>query len=342
MKLTVAQLPQHFSKTLGKFYLVSGEEAFFAQETLSILRQKAAAAGFSDRLRLDIETDADLEACHSHAYTPPLFGHKRLLELHWKGKLSKKGQQFLQAYACQPSPHGLLVVRLGKLDSRTEQTQWFKAVEKAAIVITLWPLPQKQFPDWIRRRARAENLELTPDAVEWLAQAAQGNLQAAAQEIEKLGLLGLAQVDRAVLALQVVDQGCFSAFDWVDAAFAGDAAQTLRILHYLQKEGSEPLLILGALTYELRTAAKLAAALQTGGNLPALFAQYRIRFNKQDGFRAFFSRGGEKRLFDLFLKAGEIDRIVKGACSGEVWQALEALGLAVAGVMTKQQKTIYN
>lgn len=331
MKLTLPQLPLHFSKTLGKVYLVCGDEEVLMQETLSLIRQKAATAGFTDRLRINIETDADLENSYTHAYTPPFLGQRRLLELHWKGKPSKSGQEFLQAYALHPSPYSLLLVRLAKLDSKTEQTQWFKALEKKTVVISIWPLPQTQFPSWLIQRAKAENFQLTPEAAQLLAHSVQGNLQAAAQEIEKLSLLGLPTVDRSTIEDLIVDQGCFSAFELVDQALAGNASQVLRILQYLQKEGSEPLLILGAFTFELRTVAKLANELQKGGNLSTLFTHYRIRLTKQDALRAFFRRHGESSLFNLFLKAGEIDRIAKGASNGNIWQTLEAFSLTVAG-----------
>lgn len=338
MKLAPAQLEGHSIQNRGKVYLVCGDEPFLVQEALTVLRQKAAAAGFSDRLRLDLETDADLDLLYSHAYTPPLLGQKRLLELHWKGgKLSKAGQQFLQQYALQPSPYSILVNRLAKLDAKTEQTQWFKALEKNSVVVSIWPLAHTQLPAWIQQRARAKNFSLTPDAALYLAQAVEGNLAAAAQELEKLSLLELATIDQATLESLVVDQGCFTAFDLVDQALAGNGPQVLRILRYLQLEGAEPLMILGAFTFELRTLAKLAKELNKGVPLTTAFGQYRIRPGKQAGIREFFRRSdpGQTVLFNLFLKAGEIDRIAKGACSANVWQALEGLSLALAGLLPK-------
>jgi DNA polymerase-3 subunit delta len=340
MKLTSAQLEPHLAKTLGKVYLVCSDEPFLAQEALNVIREKAAAAGFSERLRLDIESESDLDQIYSHAYTPPLFGSKRLIELYWKGdKLSKGGQQFLQQYGLKPSPHSILVSRLGKLDSKTEQTQWYKALDKVAVVISIWPLAQNQLPAWIQQRARANNLRLTPDAAQLLAHSVEGNLQAAAQEIEKLSLLDLPSLDRATLETFIVDQGCFSAFDLVDQAVAGNGSQVLRILQYLQREGAEPLMILGAFTFELRTLVKLAKELKKGASLNALFSQYRVRMSKQPGIREFFKRGSEELLWSIFLKAGEIDRLVKGASQGDVWLALEELSLAVAGIVPRLSST---
>lgn len=332
MKLSPIQLGAHLAQTLGKLYLVCGDDPFLVQESLNTLRQKAMAAGFEDRMRLDIETDSDLENSYTYAYSPPLLGLRRLLEFHWKSKLTKAGQQFLQNYAGQPSPHSLVIVRLNKLDSKTEQTQWFKTLEKNSVVISIWPLAQKQFPAWIMQRAQAHHFQLTPGAAQMLAHHTEGNLQAAAQEIEKLSLLGSNTIDQKTVESFVIDQGCFTAFDLVDQALAGNAQQVLRILHYLKSEGSEPLLILGAFTFELRTIAKIVKDLKKGSSLSTLFSQYRVRPSKQATIRDYLKRCTDHGLFALFLKAGEIDRLVKGALQGDIWLGLEAFSLSVTGI----------
>lgn len=334
MKLTVPQLSTHLSKTLSPVYLLCGDEPFLVQEALAALRQKANTAGFNDRLRLDLENDADVSNLYHYAYTPSLLSGKRLIELHWKGgKLSKAGQKFLQEYAQQPSPHNLVVSCLGKLDSKTEQTQWFKTLEKNIIVISIWPLPPNQWPVWLQERARAHQFQLTPEAAQKLAYLTEGNLAAAAQEIEKLSLLNRVSIDANTVSDFVEDQGCFHAFDLVDQAVAGNAKEVLRILRHLQKEGAEPLMILGAITFELRTLVKLAKELNKGLSLNNLFAQYRIRLNKQAGIRTFFKRGSQTHLFELFHKAAELDRLAKGALQGDIWLAFEQLSLELAGVV---------
>jgi len=331
MKLTPQQLEQHLKQQLAKVYLICGDEPFLVQEALQQIRQKAVDNDYQDRLRLDLESETDLDNCYSSAYTPPLLGQKRLLELHWKIKLGKTGQEFLNNYAAQPSPYCVLLVRLGKLDSKTEQTQWFKALEKNAFIISIWPLPAYQLPAWIVQRAKSQSFNIQSDAAQLLAHYVEGNLQAAAQEITKLSLLDIPSIDRQTLEAMIVDQACFNAFDLVEQALAGKGAQVLRILQYLQKEGSEPLQVLGAFTYELRNIAKIAKELKQGGNLNSLFSQYRIRLNKQGPIRDFLKRSADQDLHHLFLRAGEIDRIVKGALSGQVWTALQDLSLAVAG-----------
>ncbi len=342
MKITSFQLEQHLTKTLAKIYLICGDEPFLIQETFTTLLQKARKQGFSERLRLDVDTDSDLEMAYTQAYTPPLMKQRRFLELHWKNKLTKAGQQFLINYAANPSPYTLLVARINKLDSKTEQTQWFKALEKNSVVLPIWPLQANQLPNWIMQIEKSMELQLTKDAAQLLAHYAEGNLHAVAQEIEKLSLSGHPIIDRQVVASLVVDQGCFNAFDLVDQAVAGQSAQVLRILRYLKNEGAEPMLILGAFMHELRTLVKLAKELAKGANLSTLYSQYRIRISKQNGIREFLKRNNIDSCLNLILLASEIDYLVKGLRRGDIWEALERFSLNVAGInFTRNEITNY-
>ena len=49
----------------------------------------------------------------------------------------------------------------------------------------------KEMPDWLAQRAKRAGLELDRDALGYLANSVEGNLLAAAQEVEKLALAGL-------------------------------------------------------------------------------------------------------------------------------------------------------
>ena len=304
------------------------------QETFDIIRQHANQAGFTDRTRLNIETDSDLENCYSQAYTPTLFGNKRILEVHYTAnKLTTAGKEFLQYYTQHPETHTLMIIKLPKIDSKTEQTKWFKAIEKNSIVIPIWPLSPKQLLAWIMARAKTNKLQLLPDAAQLLALYVEGNCHAAAQEIEKLSLLDQPIIDSQTVKNFVVDQGCFTTFDLVENSLAQNAKQTLRILEYLRKEGTEPLVILGTYLYELRTITKLAKEFKTGASLATLFQKYYVRAHRQNITREFLKRCTYDQCLDLLSQAATIDRVAKGASPGDIWEVLREFTLYVLVVI---------
>lgn len=330
MKLNNFELEKQLQRTLAKFYIIYGDEPLIINESLKHIRQRAKAAGCSERLRVDIENDDDLEVCYNHAYTPGLFNHKRLLELHWKAKPSKASQQFLSNYATNPSSFHIVLAYLSAIDNKVEQTAWFKTLEANSLMIRIWPIPPKQLPTWLKQRAKVHNLDLSTEAAEYLAYAVEGNLSAAAQEIEKLSLYGVNKIERTLIETLVVDQGCFTAFDLSKQAFSGDLAQSIRILRYLKNEGTEPPMILGALAYELRLITKLITALEAGSSLPHLFKQQRIHLSRQETIRAFLRHKPTSHYCQqLLLQASYLDRIIKGALPGSIWEGFEDLCIAI-------------
>ena len=104
----------------------------------------------------------------------------------------------------------------------------------------------------------------------------------------------------------------------------------LRILNNLEAEDTEPTLILWALTRELRTMADIAKQVQLGTSLGALFPKFRIWEKRQVSVRAFLQRHKQENCWELLVRAAQIDRIIKGAESGNVWDSLAQFILKMA------------
>ena len=60
---------------------------------------------------------------------------------------------------------------------------------KIGVLSVAWPVKPHEFPNWISQRMRACKVQATQSAIDQLALRTEGNLLAAAQEIDKLALL---------------------------------------------------------------------------------------------------------------------------------------------------------
>src|SRR5690606_23360194 len=115
------------------------------------------------------------------------------------------------------------------------------------------------------------------DTLEWMSDKVEGNLLAAFQEVQKLGLLyppgkiSASDVERAVLNVARYD-----VFGLRDAMLAGQAARALTILAGLRAEGEALPLVLWAVGEEVRVLARLAAAQSSGQDLQAEIRRQRI------------------------------------------------------------------
>ncbi len=330
MKLPYQQLEQHLAKQLASIYLVCGDELLLVQETVDLIRSKAQKIGFSERLRIPVEAGNDWgKLLYANAHSLSLFAEQRILELDLRGvKLNQANNEILTSYAENPVPHTLLLISIGKLDQKTEQSRWYKSIDKKGIVIPIWPVTAEQLPQWIMQRAKKANLLLSQKAALWLAGCVEGNLLAAAQEIEKLCLLQPeGTLDEEALENIVMNHAQFDVFNLVDSLLVGNSKRALAILKNLFAEDTEPTLILWAITRELRTMAELLKQTQQGVALSSLFSQFRIWEKRQPSVRAFLKRTTVARCWEWLLHAAKIDRIIKGAEMGHIQNELECLVL---------------
>ena len=334
MKLTFPQLEQQLTKTLAPIYLIHSDELLLVMEAVDLIRAASRKAGFTERTSLPIEKGTDWgKLLHEEAHTLSLFASKRLLELHLgETRPTAATAKLLQELTAKPPSDTVLLITSNKLDTKSEQTVWYKSVDKIGVTLPIWPIPAAQLPAWIMQRAKKSGLTITADAAKLLAQQVEGNLLAAAQEIEKLSLLDTHEViDVNTITSAVTDSSRFDIFTLVDCALGGDAARALRILKNLQAEAEEPVLVLWALARELRTQASLQQQVQQGVNLASLFSKYRIFEKRQPGVRQFLRLHNLASCQQLLSKCAGIDRIIKGAASGNVWDALQQLTLHMAG-----------
>jgi len=329
MKMAVQQLEQHLTQSLAPIYFISGDETLLVQEAVDLVRSSAQKKGFSERIRITAESNAEWgKSLYANAHSFSLFAEQRILELDLRNaKFNQANTDILQSYAENPIANTLLLIYSGKLETKTTQSKWCKAIDKNGITLPIWPVTIEQLPQWIMQRAKKSKLSLTTQAASRLAQYVEGNLLAAAQEIEKLSLLQ--SWDESTLEEWIADQTHFDIFQLVDAVLSGNNKRSLHILKNLFAEGIEPTLILWVLTRELTTMAEIHQHTQQGVALSTLFTQFRIWEKRQALVRGFLKRSTPKLCWDALLHAAQVDRMIKGVEVGHVRDELERLVLSL-------------
>lgn len=334
MRLRTDQLKPHLAKGLAPIYLVCGDEPLQAGETCDAIRARARELGYGGREVMHVETGFDWNTLLASANSLSLFSERRVMELRMpNGKPGDTGSKALIEYAARPADDAVLLVISGKLDKAVLASKWAGALEKTGAVIQVWPVELKQLPGWIAQRMRGKEMQPTAEAVTLLAERVEGNLLAAAQEIEKLFLLhGPGAIDASTVSEAVVDSSRFDVYDLVDTALRGDAPRAARILGGLRGEGIDPVLVLWALAREIRSLAVMAHEVQTGAAVEQAMASHRVWDTRKPLVRQGLQRHKASTWQTLLRQAGQIDRIIKGARPGDAWDELLQLALAMAGV----------
>ncbi len=331
MNVRAEQLKAQLAKGLAPVYLVSGDEPLQQGEACDTIRQRTREQGFSERQVMHVEAGFDWNALLAEANALSLFAEQKLIELRIpSGKPGTEGSKALLAYLERPPEDTVLLIISGKLDKNAQKAKWFKAVDKAGVSVQVWPVDAQQMPGWIEQRLRARGLQPEAGAAALLAERVEGNLLAAAQEVEKLvlscagGALSAERVEEAV-----ANSARFDVFGLVDTALLGDVPHLMRMFEGLRAEGAEPLGLLWILAREIRSLADMAAQMQAGTPLDRVMA--RVWGKRKTAVRAGLQRHNALRWQQMLRRAGRIDRLAKGA-SGNAWDELLQLCLLMAGM----------
>src|SRR3546814_13914401 len=120
---------------------------------------------------------------------------------------------------------------------------------------------------WVEARLRKRGVKADRGAVQRLVERVEGNLLAAAHEIDKLVLLADGEpIDAARLESLVADAARFDVFRLLDAALHGPGARTSRLLAGLRAEGPVLPALSGMVVEDRRSVAPLARGPARGGH----------------------------------------------------------------------------
>ena len=329
MKLKPEQLNSHLQQGLAPIYIVAGDEPLIVQEVCDQIRAASRHHGIEERELMHAEAGFDWTELLDQANAMSLFASRRLLEVRIpNGKPSDKGK-VLQMVAEQPNPDNTLLVVCPRLDAATQKTKWFKTLEAAGAFIAIWPIERRQLPGWLQRRIQAAGLTASQDAVSLLAQRVEGNLLAAVQEIEKLRMMGVQQISADLIDDSAADSARYDAFGLADACLLGNIADASRILSHLKTEGTDAIMILGALVRKIRQLISLKA--YPAQKMTEAFKSQNIWPKQQPPFKAAVSRLTQNDLYNCLQTAEQIDCAIKGD-GNDPWLLLSRLTELLTGV----------
>jgi DNA polymerase-3 subunit delta len=334
VKLRLDQLHGHLQQGLRPLYLLSGDEPLQLGEAADAIRAAARAQGFAEREVMHVEGGFDWNNLSAASHTLSLFAEQRLIDLRLpSGKPGKEGGAALADYAANPPPDTVLLVSSGKLDKNAAKAKWYKALDSAGVTLQVWPVEAAALPQWVVQRMRSRGLSAGPEAARLLAERVEGNMLAAAQEVEKLRLLyGETVIDAEMVEQGVADSARYDIFELVDTALLGDGPRVARVLEGLRGEGVEPILILWALVREIRALEEMAYEVEHGASVDAVMGSRWVWDKRKPAVRAGLKRHNQRRWSQLLRRAVRIDRMVKGAEQGNPRDELLQLALLMAGV----------
>lgn len=335
MRIYPEKLAAQLQRQLLPVYLVSGDEPLLLQECCDLIRGAARAGGCTVREVIEAGGNHfDWGEILHHATSMSLFAERKLVELRLPGgKPGAEGSKALCEYLELASPDDVLLMVTGRIDKPSTNSKWYKALDKAGATIQVWPVDSGDLPRWLRERVAAAGMDIDDDALQLLSDRVEGNLLAAVQELEKLKLLvSDARITAATVTAAVSDNARYNLFEMADNTLKGDAGASLKMLHGLRGEGSEPVVVLWALAREVRTLQELRQDCDSGQSAQQAMSARRVWPKRMPLVQAALARHDRESLSHLLELAARVDGSIKGFAGGNPWDNLEDLVLGLCRV----------
>lgn len=338
MRLAQAQLDSHLKQGLQAIYVLVGDEPLAQRECLDAIRAAARTQGYDERTSLTVERNFNWQQIQNFGQSISLFASRRLLELSIpSGKPGVEGGKALQALASKGLPDTTIVIILPALERDARNSAWYVALETHAQTITLNEVDAANLPKWIANRLAQQGQHTGTQTLEFLAHQVEGNLLAANQEVQKLGLLyPQGELTDATVREAVLNVSRYDAFQLGEAVLAGDAERTVRILQGLQDEGENAVAVMNPLMWVLRPLVRIKQAEMHGENLNNAMTSARIYGDKQALVKRAITRLSLRQLEAALQKLADIDRIAKGVMLGDAWLEISRLCFGLAKVKARK------
>lgn len=347
MKIKAEQLTRHLKNASFPLYWLSGDELLLMQEAADLIRKHLRQQGFLEREVFNPDRNFDWNAFDQCAGNLSLFADRKIIELRLNSsKLDDGGKASVQAFIDSEQADLVVLITGPRLEAGTMNTKWFKSLESSGLVVQIWPVNRDGLASWLEQRLLREGIQAEPAALQLLMDKIEGNLLAAMQEIEKLKLLAPAgakdtvQLDARTVMQVVADSSRYNAFQLVDAALSGDVPRTQKILDGLKAEDLFPLVILGALTRELRSLLPMVEKRQSGQAVNAILQSARVWFNRKQVVGRAINRLSTAEIRSMLDHARRIDQAIKGMSLANPWDELSLLLIRLAGVRVATNKPL--
>lgn len=338
MKVPIEQLVSRLKSSgnaLPKVILINGNEPLLIEEALDEVREVVKGLGFDERIKHQLESGFDWSSITGVGQAMSLFSQNRLIELRVPNKLGTPGTKAITEFCKNPPQDDVLLIIMPLLDKRQRSAKWVSAIESVGWVCDCYEISPQKFPSWLKQRLQSRALRVESGVVDLLAEQLEGNVMAAAQEIDKLQVLASdGAVTLKLLSESLADQARFDVYALTDMCLLGDFNRVLRIKSRLQSEGLEPVIVVWALVREIRLMTAISAAIASGQNRALVFKQNRIWNKREPAVNAAVGRLSLTRWYRLLEQVAHLDQTVKGqrySEPGTVWHQIEQLCAQICG-----------
>lgn len=325
-KINLYGLKTSLRQGLMPAYLISGDETLLVEEAIKAIRQSATQKGHEEVSVFHIEASLKWEQVFKSAINGSLLAERNMVVLRSSGSLSKDACAGLLKLLSLCGEHCIMIVQSQRFASKVASESWYKDFLKKGLHVPVWPVEPNHMPSWIKQRASSIGVKLSSDGIATMGHFVEGNIMAAAQELEKLYLCDPKRTWNSSAILEMIsDSSQYKVFDLVDSVLQRKLTISLKTLSLLRQEGVSPLLVLGALQKEFVTLLSMSMAVAEGLTAKQAVQKWRVLWKRARLVENVLNTTSPDILETIIASLTYVDQAVKGLMLTDAWHVLENL-----------------
>jgi len=239
---------------MNENYLIIGDDGYLRETEANKIKEKFLSPGEID-LNYSVYNFSDINGIMDALGTAPFLAKKRVVLVKEAHELSGEAADTILSYLEKPSKTSILV--LSSANSLRNTKHYRKLSGLAKVIKADKPSPAT-IKKWIRAFFKKEGLEISPRAVELIAELKGTDTTGVKAELDKLASFSGGEKIEAGHVEQLVGRSVTeTVFKLTDALGARDPAWTFRILDDLYDQKKQPQEIVGYLGWYMRIMQKI-------------------------------------------------------------------------------------
>ena len=293
-------------------YVVEGEDGCLVDIEVEKIVGQLLEPAQRDLGLLKIQgRDAIISDVLDELRTLPFLATRRVVVVKDADKFISENRQFLEDYFDNPSPTGVFVMTVGKLDSRTNLA---KKLPKCGKLVSAKSPNRRALPAYLIKYAeQAHNKKLGRQGAELIVEISGEDVGRLYREIDKLAAYAGAEKEITIESIQTLigHNRLFDAFEVFDKALAGRSAEATELFRdMLAKDKDAEYRVVGAFVYQVRRMFDAKVMLGRGASVKDIVYRLRI-FGDSETFFARLKKLDLVQIGSLLERLGWIDYEVK-------------------------------
>jgi DNA polymerase-3 subunit delta len=313
-------------RELAPVYVLFGHETYLrdlALRTICDLSFTADCARDFNETVFSLNSDGNLSSALAAAEQLPMMACRRVIRIidvrvsstGARDTLREEDEAAIAAYLKRPADSSIVIFVADEFDKRRKVA---KVLTEGATAVEFTDLKDEELLKWASTKIKDAGSEIDERGLRLLVALVGADVRRLTIEIEKLSTAALPErfISSELIQSLVANSREISNFDLTDYLFAGRKADALRTLNKILDDGSEPLALLGLISYNVRRLLMAKEAMSQGLDRGDVARMVKLRYSDQESFLATARRTDAGKLAGAIRRLAETDLAIKTSIGG--------------------------